>query len=203
MKISNNYEDNTLIKNSVVDPNLYEDVYKKYADKVFNYFWYRTGHDKSLSEDLMQETFLRAFERREKYKAQGYSYLTYLLTIAHNLLVDHYRKPKSVPVEGLDTDAIPFEITEDIEKKYDAEALWRAVQALPQQNRDTLLMFYQEDMPVRDIAKVMNTSENAIKLSLSRTRKKLSEHPYLQDIALFADTKRKYTKPRFSGKKAP
>lgn len=192
-----NKKDNFIIQNSVSNPKLYEDVYKKYADKVFNYFWYRTGHDKPLSEDLMQETFLRAFERREKYKAQGYSYLTYLFTIAHNLLIDHYRKSKSIPAEDLDTHAVPFEITEDIEKKHDAEMLWRAVQSLPQQNRDILLMFYQEDIPIRDIAKVMNTSENAVKLNLSRTRKRLSEHPYLQDIARFGSKKRKYTKPHF------
>lgn len=190
-------EDTKLVELSKKNPKSFEALYKKYADKVFNYFWYRTGHDKPLSEDLMQETFLRAFERREKYKAQGYSYLTYLFTIAHNLLVDHYRKPKSVPVEDLDTDAVPFEITEDIEKKHDAEMLWKAVQSLPQQNRDILLMFYQEDMPVRDIARVMNISENAVKLNLSRTRKRLSEHPYLQDIARFGSKKRKYTKPHF------
>lgn len=201
MSTKSDNQDALAIQASINHPKLYEDLYKKYANKVFNYFWYRTGHDRDLSEDLMQETFLRAFERRGKYKAQGYSYLTYLLTIAHNLLVDHYRKPKSVPVEDLDTDAVPFEITEDIEKKYDAEVLWRAVQSLPHQNRDILLMFYQEDMPVRDIAKVMNTTENAVKLNLSRTRKKLSEHPYLQDIGSFANTKKKYTKPQFLNKK--
>lgn len=190
-------DDALAIRQSVKNPQAYEGVYRKYAGKVFNYFWYRTGHDRPLSEDLMQETFLRAFQRRSKYRPQGYSYLTYLLTIAHNLLVDHYRKSKSIPVEDLPTDVVPYEITEDLINKSDAEALWRAVQVLPQHNRDALLMFYQQDMPVRDIAKVMNTTENAIKLNLSRTRKKLSEHPYLQDIGSFADTKRKYTKPRY------
>ncbi len=194
-------EDAAAIQQSKTDPRAYEHLYRKYAGKVFNYFWYRTGHDKPLSEDLMQETFLRAFQQRSKYKAKGYSYLTYLLTIAHNLLVDHYRKPKSIPVEDLPTDAVPYEITENLVNKFDAEVLWRAVQDLPQPQRDALLMFYQQGMPVRDIAKVMNVSENAIKLNLSRTRKKLSEHPYLQDIGAFSDTKRKYTKPRFQKEK--
>lgn len=189
--------DDALIRGSVSNPMLYESVYRKYADKVFNYFWYRTGHDKTLSEDLMQETFLRAFDRRGDYKAQGYSYLTYLLAIAHNLLVDHYRKPKSVPVEDLPTDVVPYEITGDLERKSDAEALWRAVQTLPEQGRDALLMFYQEGMSVREIARVMGTSENAVKLTLSRTRKRLSEHPYLQDIGRFSATKKRYTKPHF------
>ncbi len=194
-------EDSAIIEKSKIDSEAYEQLYRKYVDKIFNYFWYRTGHDKPLSEDLMQETFLRAFERRGKYKAKGYSYLTYLLIIAHNLLIDHYRKPKSILVENLPIDILPYEITEDLANKFDAEMLWRAVQRLPQSQRDALLMFYQQDMPVRDIAKVMNTSENAVKLNLSRTRKKLSEHPYLQDIRAFADTKRKYTKPRFQKEK--
>ncbi len=193
-------EDAVVIEQSKTDPKAYEHLYRKYADKVFNYFWYRTGHDKQLSEDLMQETFLRAFQQRERYKAKGYSYLTYLLTIAHNLLVDHYRKPKSIPVEDLPTEAVPYEITEELASKSDAEALWRAMQTLPQQNRDALLMFYQDDKPVRDIAKVMGTTENAIKLNLSRTRKKLAGHPHLQDIGAFAATKRRYTKPRFMEK---
>ena len=139
--------DEAALEISKTDPKAYEAVYRKYADKVFNYFWYRTGHDKPLSEDLMQETFLRAFQQRSKYKAKGYSYQTYLLTIAHNLLVDHYRKPKSIPVESLSTDVMPYEITKELVNKFDAEPLWRAVQELPQSQRDALLMFYQQDMP--------------------------------------------------------
>jgi RNA polymerase sigma-70 factor, ECF subfamily len=189
--------DDVVIERSRTNPEAYGKIYEKYADKIFNYFWYRTGHNRPLSEDLMQETFMRAFGQRLRYKAQGYAYLTYLLTIAHNLLIDHYRKPKSIPVEDLPREVVPYEITEDLEKKSDAKTLWQAVQTLPKTSRDILLMFYQQEMPIRDIAKVMHMTENAVKLQLSRTRKKLADHPYLQDIALFANTKRKYTKPRF------
>lgn len=189
--------DEQVIQRSIHDPRLYEEVYKKYADKVYNYFWYRTGHDRALSEDLMQETFLHAFERRGTYKSQGYSYLTYLLTIAHNLLVDYHRKKKTIPLDTISADDIPYEIFDDIANKSDARALWRAIQELPRAHRDALLMFYQQNMPVRDIARVMGTSENAVKLTLSRARKRLSEHPYLQDLARFSDTKKRYTAPRF------
>ncbi len=193
-----NQEDTQLVEQAKLQPHTFETLYKKYADKVFNYFWYRTGHDKALSEDLMQESFLRAFKHLDKFKIRGYSYLTYLINIAHNVLVDHYRKPKSLPFEAIDD--IPYEITEDIEKKSDAEALWRAVQDLPQSNRDKLLMFYQQDMSIKDIATATNTSENAVKLSLSRTRKKLRDHPYVKDIAGFRDKKRKRTDALFLGK---
>jgi RNA polymerase sigma-70 factor (ECF subfamily) len=190
-----NEEDRRLVEIAKRNPKSFEALYKKYADNVFNYFWYRTGHDKELSEDLMQETFLKAFQHLSKFTTRGYSYLTYLLTIAHHLLIDHYRKPTSVPVE--DVEDIPFGIMEDIERKSDAEALWHAIQDLPVSNRDILLMYYQDHMPIKDIARVTKSTENAVKLNLSRTRKKLKAHPYLKDIAQFAQMRRAYTKPRF------
>ena len=194
-----NKDDIQLVDLAKQNPQEYEKLYTKYSDKVFNYFWYRTGHDKPLSEDLMQETFLRAFQHLRRFNNRGYSYLTYLITIAHNVLVDHYRKPKSIPFEAIED--IPFEITEDLERKSDAEYLWRAIQDLPQSNRDKLLMKYQQNMSIKDIATATGTTENAVKLSLSRTRKKLRDHPYIKDITEFSDTKRRQTKARFVGKK--
>jgi len=193
-----NKDDIQLVALAKQNPKEYEKLYTKYSDKVFNYFWYRTGHDKPLSEDLMQETFLRAFQHLRRFNNRGYSYLTYLITIAHNVLVDHYRKPKSIPFEAIED--IPFEITEDLERKSDAEYLWRAIQDLPQSNRDKLLMKYQQGMSIKDIAIATGTTENAVKLSLSRSRKKLKEHPYIKDIAGFADKKRKQTQAQFLNK---
>lgn len=62
-------------------------------------------------------------------------------------------------------------------------------------------MYYQNHMPIKDIAKIMNASENSVKLNLSRTRKKLSRHPYLKDIRGFGQKKRKPTRARFLKKK--
>ncbi len=190
-----NNEDTKLVEMAKANPKSFEHLYRKYADKVFNYFWYRTGHDKALSEDLMQETFFKAFQNLQKFRVRGYSYLTYLLTIARHLLIDHYRRPKSVPIE--DVEDVPYEITEKIERKSDAEALWHAIQTLPASNRDILLMYYQDQKPIKDIAIITESTENAVKLNLSRTRKKLAQHPYLKDMSGFGHKKRSYTKPRF------
>lgn len=190
-----NNEDTKLVEIAKQNPKAYEDLYRKYADKVFNYFWYRTGHDKVLAEDLMQETFLKAFQNLSKFRIRGYSYLTYLLTIARHLLIDHYRKPPSVPIE--DVEDIPYEVTNEIERKSDADALWHAIQDLPASNRDVLLMRYQDEKSIKDIATITESTENAVKLNLSRTRKKLASHPYLKDMAGFGYKKRAYTKPRF------
>lgn len=193
-----NNEDTKLVEIAKQNPKSFEDLYRKYADKVFNYFWYRAGHDKALAEDLMQETFLKAFQNLSKFRIRGYSYLTYLLTIARHLLIDHYRKPTSVPIE--DVEDIPYEVTDEIERKSNAEALWHAIQDLPASNRDVLLMRYQDKKSIKDIATITESTENAVKLNLSRTRKKLAAHPHLKDMAGFGHKKRAYTKPRFLNK---
>jgi len=193
-----NNEDTKLVQNAKQNSYEFEALYRKYADKVYNYFWYRTGSDKELSEDLMQETFFRAYSHLKRFHIRGYSYLTYLLTIARRILIDYYRKTKLVLINDMEN--LSYEITEDIDSKLNSEVLWRAIQTLPASNRDILLMRYQDEKSIKDIAIITGSTENAVKLNLSRTRKKLASHPYLKDIANFIPKKRVYTKPKFLNK---
>ena len=187
-----------IIKRAKANSQIFEELYRKYADKVYNYFWYRTGHQKDVAEDLMQETFYRAFKHLSRFQIRGYSYLTYLLTIAHNILANYYRSQKMIPMSELGDDFdVPAEITDSLERKIEAEALWRVVQDLSPTERDAILMRYQKEMSIKDISRIMNRSENAVKLILSRARKKLAQHPYLRDMVGFTAQEWKYTKPRF------
>ena len=149
----------------------------------------------------MQETFIKAFQHRKKFRVRVYSYLTYLLTIAHNLLVDYYRKPKAISIESVGE--IPDEVT--IDQKYtdkeSASILWRAIQQLSDNEKSVILHFYQSSRKVKEIAQVMGKSENAVKLLLSRARKKLQNHPDLQNIANFTIPERKQTRGKYLDKK--
>lgn len=189
-------EDIVLIEKAKKNPASYEVLYKKYAPKVFNYLWYRVGHQKEVAEDLMQEVFMRAYKNLPDFHLRSHSYYSYLLTIAHNLLANYYRKPKVVSFLEAISEA-PIEITQDIEKKMEAQHLWQAIQQLPQKDKDVLLLKYQKELPIKEIAYITNKTENAVKLALSRTRKKLAKHPHLQDIAKFAESQKKYTQPKF------
>lgn len=194
-------EDIALVEKAKQDPSAYEALYKKYAQRLFNYFWYRVWHQREIAEDLLQETFMKAYQNLPRFYLRSYSYYSYLLTIAHNILVNHYRKPQSMPLEL--ANEVPDEITVDqeIDRKETAERLWRAIQQLPGPEKDILLLRYQKELPIKDIACIVGKSENAVKLVLSRSRKKLAEHPRLKDMAQFGEYQKKYTKPRFLGKK--
>jgi RNA polymerase sigma-70 factor, ECF subfamily len=188
--------DTVLIANAQKKPSDFSFLYKKYVSAIFNYFWYRVGHDKDVTEDLTQETFVRAYKHIQNYVDQGYSYKIYLMTIARRVLIDYYRKPTTEPLDEIGD--IPDEVLSNIERKDDAKTLWRALQTLPQKQRDILLMFYQDEKSIKEISHITGMSENAVKLNLSRTRKKLFEHPYLQDMKYFAHKKRQNKTARYT-----
>jgi len=189
-------EDKDAIIASRKDRNEFAFLYEKYVDKIFNYFWYRVGHDRDVAEDLTQETFVRAYKHLDKFQMQKTSYASYLLTITHNLLVNYYRSPKPISIEATGVD-VPEEIWSDIETKDNLRSIWRTIQQLPVKERDILYLKYQKGYKVADIARIVGKSENAVKLTLSRVRKKLAAHPYLKGITGFTDTKRKKKAARY------
>ena len=190
-------EDIALVEKAKQNPVAYEALYKKYAQRLFNYFWYRVGHQKEVAEDLLQETFMKAYQNLPGFYLRSYSYYSYLLTIAHNILVNHYRKSQSMSLESVGD--VPDEVTVDqeIDRQRNAELLWRAIQQLPEPEKDILLLRYQQELPIKDIARIVGKSGNAVKLVLLRSRKKLIKHPYLKDLVRFGEYQKKYTKPRF------
>lgn len=189
-------QDQTLIAKAKADPTHYEQLYTKYATAIFNYFWYRTGHNRDIAEDLMQETFIRAFKNLNSYQERGYSYRTYLQTIAHNLLVNYYRSAKAIALD--DVVNIPAEPIRDINDKIDAKQVWQAIQEdLTKSEQNVVLLKYRQELPIKDIARITHKSENAVKLQLSRARKKLRNDARLATLAGFSDIKKPYTKPRF------
>lgn len=168
----NRLEDSELI-HSAQSNNLYFDkLYQKYFLNVKQYFFTRA--DPAFAEDLAQETFLQAFKYLPRFTVSNASYLTYLLRIAHNILVGHYRlathNPTTQDMTWLENiPATPV----DQAKIWDMDKLWEAVRAMPETEQKILTMKYRQDRLIKDIARTVGKSENAVKLVLSRARKKL------------------------------
>lgn len=159
-----------LVEKAKSNPQLFGRLYAKYASRIYKYFWYRSGFEKEISEDLTQETFLRAFRHLGSFKDKGASYISYLFKIAHNLLVNYYRSSKSIRLE--DVGDVPVE--SNFEDKLEKEILWRRVQELRPMAQMVFLMRYKDNMKIKSIAEVTNKTENAVKLILFRARKKLN-----------------------------
>jgi len=168
-----NQEDAQLVAQAKNDKESFQLLYQKYNLKVYNYFWYRVGYNKEIPEDLTQETFIRAFSSIDRYQVRQYSYLTFLLKIAHNLLINHFREKPTLELNRFKE--ISSSIVSSLNDQVDIEIMWQDIDKLSFLDREVLHLRYHYDLSVQEIAKVMNRSENAIKLILSRSRKRLSQ----------------------------
>ncbi len=190
--------DQELILHAKADSRRFAALYEKYALTIYNYFWFRLHQKDERTEDLTQETFLHAFEHLHTYRLQGYTYRTYLLTIAHNILVNEYRQKKTLSLDALDDpEGIPETIIEDGSDKERLDAVWKAIQELPLLEKDIMLLRYRKELSVKEIAHVVRKTENAVKLILSRTQRKLQHHKAVEAIAAFRAQEKQLRTPRF------
>jgi len=164
--------DKVLVLAAKEDLKAFSLIYEKYREDMYNYFFHRTDKNSRVAEDLVQETFYRAMKYLDRFTPGNASYKTYLTRIAHNLLVNHYRKQESVTLSSTDESA-QSNVEQEQDALFSLEQLWKMVSALSATEQDVLKMKYKEELSVREIADVLGKSENAVKLHLSRARKKL------------------------------
>jgi len=164
-------EDVNWIELAKKDSLYFRELYEKYQHKVFNYFLYRVGKNFSIAEDLTQETFIRAFNALPQFDYRNIRYLSYLLMIAHNLLANYYREVKPIFLD--DMSKLPVYTASTAQSSAEIRLAWEAVHQLAPIEQAVLTMKYDKDFSIKKIAEKLKKSVNAIKLHLSRARKKL------------------------------
>ncbi len=189
--------DRKIISQAKQDPACFEKIYNKYYQKVYNYFWYRLGYDREKAEEMMQEVFLRAFSRLKTYKHRNYSYLTYLLTIARNLFINYLKKEKE-RVSWDEVKNVTVSGNDIFHNILDAQYLYNIIERyLSDNEREAVLLRYREGLSIKEISQVMHKSENAVKLLLSRARKKLKERYVSSNVLSVINDTTPYKKPKF------
>lgn len=156
-----------------------EILVKRHKRRIFSYIYLIT-RDKELSEDVFQETFFKVIQtlKKEQYNEEG-KFLPWLLRIAKNLIIDHYRKVKKMPSiscvineEGEETsifDIIPQQYnTRDTEEARQFKDMIRTVvNDLPADQKEVVIMRMYYDMSFKEISEITNVSINT---SLGRMR---------------------------------
>lgn len=165
-RFSARYEDKALVMAAKEDPERFQALYEKYRGTVAAYFMRHTYADRDMVEDLVQDTFYRGFFYLDGFRTMNASYGTYLLRIAHNVLINHFRKRQAF---GLMEDVPQDHATESL---FSEDVLWHSPYLSPIDQR-VIAMKYREGYSLREIAGTLGVSENAAKLRISRARKKL------------------------------
>ncbi|MGA3013297.1 MAG: sigma-70 family RNA polymerase sigma factor [Bacteroidales bacterium] len=145
-----------------------EKLIRRHKNRIFAYIL-MIVKEKELAEDLFQDTFIKVINtiRSGSYKEEG-KFIQWAMRIAHNLIIDHFRKAKRIPtVENRDDfdifERVPIPV-ESIEERIIMDQIHKDVKKLidylPKEQREVLIMRHYGDMSFKDIAEVTNVSIN-------------------------------------------
>jgi RNA polymerase sigma-70 factor (ECF subfamily) len=141
-------------------------LYDAYMDTVYRYIYYRVS-SKALAEDLTQETFLRALRRISTFTWQGRDFGAWLVTIARNLVADHFKSSRhrlEVPTgEMLDSDESVASPEESVLAYLSNRALLDAVKQLNSQQQECVTLRFLHGLSVAETAQIMGKNDGAIK----------------------------------------
>jgi RNA polymerase sigma-70 factor, ECF subfamily len=147
---------------------------ERYQQPVFALLWRIAGPDRALVEDLAQETFLRVLAALPRFEPSGRARLiTWILTIATRLAVDHIRartgRAYDVPPPGGIPATLPLP-DEDAERRSLGAALVSAIDALGPQFRAAFLLREVHGLRYEEIAETLGVDIGTVKSRLSRAR---------------------------------
>lgn len=155
------------------DAGAFETLYTRHRGGLFR-FVLRAVKDRGVAEELFQEIWVRVIESRGRYVPKA-RFTTWLYTIAHNLMVDHWRR-KGLSVVALDGEDVASESANPARHAEGREALSRllqAIEALPAAQREVFLLHQESGLSVAEIALVTGADEEAAKSRLRYAMAKL------------------------------
>lgn len=152
------------------DAESFGQLYDKYVDKVYRHLYYRVGNP-AEAEDLAAQVFLKAWNAMGRYRQMGKPFGVWLLSIGHNLLIDHYRSRKENA--SLDDVIIPAGDSADpvvlAEKSFASAALRQAIRNLKRDQQAVVVMRYIDGLDYAEIAGALNKTEGAVRVILHRS----------------------------------
>jgi RNA polymerase sigma-70 factor (ECF subfamily) len=141
-------------------------LYDAYVDTVYRYVYYRVSN-RALAEDLTSETFLRALRRISTFTWQGRDFGAWLVTIARNLVADHFKSSRhrlEVPTgEMLDSDQTEASPEDSVLAYLSNRALLDAVKQLNSQQQECVTLRFLHGLSVAETAQIMGKNDGAIK----------------------------------------
>lgn len=146
-----------------------ESIVLKYSDMIYG-ITYRYMGNKEDAEDAYSETFLRYFKKERIFESEEHL-KAWLIKVAINCcksMLINREYPDDIDEVQASVEERPFSKDEVLD-------LRDAIEKLKPEYKEVILLFYMNDMPVKQICDVIDENENVVKLRLSRARKKLKE----------------------------
>lgn len=147
-------------------------LFDRYQAPLYNFYAKLTG-DRTLSEDLVQEVFLRILKYRQSYQP-GTPFRAWIYQIARNARVDHYRKtPKHITFDP--EMAPPVHPKDAAQENQESELLQRALTQLPEEKREILLLSRFQELKYEEIARLLGCELGTVKTRIYRAVQELRQ----------------------------
>jgi RNA polymerase sigma-70 factor, ECF subfamily len=165
--------DDELVARSRDDPGAFADLYDRYLPQVYRYLFSRVS-SQAEAEDLTSQVFLAALEAFPRYRHQGY-FNAWLFSIARRKVADHYRRPNSdFPLERARVQETSLHnLLVEIIQKDELRRLAELITKLNDQEQDLLRLRFAAQLGFAEIARLLNRTEGAVKMSLYRLLQQL------------------------------
>lgn len=157
---------------------LFNELYDRYANKVY-YKCLSFSKEVNTAKDLAHDIFVKVFMNIHKYKGKG-ELSMWIYSITYNYCVDYLRKKKRIHFEEFEANDY-----NDLAQDSDAEAkelkeikineLEVALERVAIEDKMILLMYYKDDLSVRQIAASLGITESAVKMRLKRARDRVAK----------------------------
>jgi len=176
-KSENNFGDEELlIELSKADPKQFELLYNKYHEPIFR-FVYQRVETKESAADITSQVFLKAMVNLKNYVSRGIPFSSWLYRIALNEVNSYYNRSKQHRVINIETTKAHELIDEMETDKTDEQLsrLYNSLTLLCDDDLHLLEMRFFESRPFKEIADILNISENNAKVKLYRVIDKLKQ----------------------------
>lgn len=181
--------DALLVKNYIAgEENALAVLINRHQSKLYGFIYSKIS-DRDLTDDIFQDTFIKVIKtlKSNSYNEEG-KFLPWVMRIAHNLIIDHFRRNKKMPMFRETEEFSIFSIMSDqsltIENQIITEQveqdLKRIIEELPADQREVVLMRMYQDLSFKEIAELtgvsINTALGRMRYALLNMRKVIGKH---------------------------
>lgn len=149
------------------DTNSLAQIYTRFYDQIFRYVSFKIGNT-SEAEDIAEEVFLRMLKSVATFKIKGPPFSSWLFRIAHNLVVDYFRRNGRKQIQPLDAAAMVSDVfSSDLDHRLDVKLLMQqvsvAMEGLTDLQKEVITLRFVGELSVRETAEAVGKKENAVK----------------------------------------
>lgn len=181
--------DALLVKNYVAgDESALATLITRHESKIYGFIYSKIA-DRDISDDIFQDTFIKVIKtlKSNSYNEEG-KFLPWVMRIAHNLIIDHFRKNKKMPMFRETEEFSIFSIMSDncqtIENQMISDQvemdLKRLIEELPEDQKEVLMMRIYQDLSFKEISELtgvsINTALGRMRYALMNLRKVIEKH---------------------------